>query len=57
MEGRMSRFSTAVVVVSTWNGNWMVGRKREGRARIGLDWIGLDCILEEFQRYPYYDES
>lgn len=56
MEGRMFEIVDCRCG-STWNGNWMVGRNREGRARIGLDWIGLDCILEEFQRYPYYDES
>lgn len=38
MEGRMVEIVDCRCG-STWNGNWMVGRKREGRARIGLDWI------------------
>lgn len=35
---------------------WKLDGWKELRGK-GKDWIGLDCILEEFQRYPYYDES
>lgn len=49
-----SRLLTAVVVVPGMEIGWLEGIEREGQ---GLNWIGLDCILEEFQRYPYYDES
>lgn len=41
MEGRMSRLSTAVVVVPGMEIGWLEGIEREGQ---GLDWIGLDWI-------------
>lgn len=38
MEGRMSRLSTAVVVVPGMEIGWLEGIEREGQ---GLDWIEL----------------
>lgn len=54
MEGRM--FEMVDCRCGSKYLEWKLDGWKELRGK-GKDWIGLDCILEEFQRYPYYDES